>query len=643
MPSGFSTDFKELVRSRTDLVDLVGETVSLDSRGGGRDYVGLCPFHDDHKPSLHVYPERQSYRCWVCDEGGDCFSWVMGLEKIGFREALESLARRANVEVPRSRSGTSDKPRQSKNRLYEVLAWAEAEFHCCLLKTVAGAPARKYLAERGFTGKTIAQFRVGFHPQDWEWLLSRARDRFTPEQLLAARLVRERREGSGYYDDFVNRVLFPIRDERGRPVAFGGRVLPGLAPPDAPKYLNSPESEVFAKSRLLFGFDLARDAIRKSKTAVVVEGYTDCMMAHQYGLVNVIGTLGTALTDAHVRGLKRFARQVVLVYDGDEAGRMAAERALVKFLSQEVDLRILTLAGDRDPADFLEEQGREAFQKQVDQAPEAWDYKLRTAIDRYGLEALDARQRVLEEMLEMLSQVPRLSGTVREDMMLGSLSRRLAVPEPTVRQRYGEQRRRRSRGSVPAAGSRVRIDAADDPLSASGLPTKANKQDLLECELLEVIFAAPEWIEHIQAQVSAEDFTDDHRRHLLEACYRLAERGVAASYERVTAELEERELKRLAVHLDELARDQGITRKLQADAESRGIHEPPKFLQQLLRSFVWRRQERMHQLSKGRMAQRSSEAGGSGPPGSGLDPNDKELLRSLSEYHQQRAIKNTLT
>jgi DNA primase len=225
---GFPTDFKEQVRSRTDLVELIGESVALTSRGP-HDFVGLCPFHDDHNPSFHVYPDRQSYRCWVCDEGGDCFSFVMKYDRLGFREALEMLAERAGLELPQTVRRFSPEQKDRRGRLHEIVAWAEALCHEFLLEDRSAEPAREYLRSRGFTVETWKAFRLGYHPQDWEWLLGRGRlKKYAAAEMAAAGLALERRDGGGYRDHqlFVGRVLFPIRDLRGRTVAFGGRVLP---------------------------------------------------------------------------------------------------------------------------------------------------------------------------------------------------------------------------------------------------------------------------------------------------------------------------------------------------------------------------------------------------------------------------------
>jgi len=636
--AGFSIDFKELVRSRTDLVELVGESVTLVPRG--REYVGLCPFHDDHNPSLRIYPDRQSYRCWVCDEGGDCFSFVQKIENVGFREALEILARRAHLEIPQSQRRRGSESGRDKPQLYDVVAWAENEFHRCLLNSPEAKRARDYLEGRGFAAETIVKFRVGYHPDDWEWLLNRARGKFTADQLIEARLVGKKEETGRTYDYFVDRVMFPIRDERARPVAFGGRILPDNPKPDAAKYWNSPESALFAKSRLLYGFDVARESVRCSGTAVVMEGYTDCMMAHQAGLSNSVGTLGTALTETHVIALKRFARKVVLVYDGDEAGRAAAERSLVKFLAQEVDLRILTLPGGLDPAEFLAERGAEAFSKQVNQAVEAWKHKLDLTIRKYGLESIDARERAVDEIVEFLSHVSGFSQCKRKDGILSSLARKTFVKEQTVRQRLIEARRKHARRGAGGPEKTIRIDAEPDKEAGSTSLGKKNAGDLLEMELLEIIFSEPESIDAIRREISLEEFKNSHLRQILEICYRLAEQGVRATHERVLVELEDHELKRLAVRIDALSRKKNIAGKLQDDDRQEATtHQQAgekTFLRRAIENLKWRGETALHELSKGRLVERLEAS-------NGRESNEKELLHLVSEFHRKRATKKPLT
>lgn len=574
MSRAVSDDFKERVRSQTDLVGLIGEGVALRPIKGGREFVGLCPFHDDHNPSFHVYPDRQSYRCWVCNEGGDCFSYVMKRERVEFRDALEMLARRANLPMPKTfRRSDADVP--EKTTLYDVLAWAEREFHECLLEAPFAARAREYLASRGFTAETIQRFRLGFHPDNWEWLLDRAArgisgKRFTAEQLESVRLAVKRTNGSGYFDFFVDRVMFPIHDEKGRPVAFGGRVLPGAKDAEGRKYLNSAEHALFPKSKMLFGFSQARDAIVKSETAVVMEGYTDCIMAHQCGMTNVVATLGTALTENHVTALKRFARKVVLVYDGDDAGRDATERALSKFLAQEVDLRILTLIGHEagakiDPADYLLQNGGASFARLVGGAVEAWEHKLQLCIERYGLESIDARHRVLKEMLEVLAHVARPGSTtgadwqVRENVILGKLTHRLGLSEQVVREHLQTLRKK---STMPTAAVQLTPREAtpdnkgpSESRRSADSPSPRSRDDKAEFDLLAVVVICPDSLPTVRQAIQPADLRNLALKDLLQVCLDLDARGIEPSYENLTTSVEDLDLKRTAAHVCEHARN----------------------------------------------------------------------------------------
>lgn len=625
----FSDDFKELVRSRTDIVSLIGESVALQSRG--REFVGLCPFHDDHNPSMRVYPDRQSYRCWSCNEGGDCFSFVMKHDRVEFREALEMLAARANVPLPKAFRMQPEGTPDNKNRLYEVLAWAEKEFHECLLKAPFAASARNYLAERKFTAETIARFRLGYHPTNWQWLLDKGGARFSPELLIAAGLVKQADEKAGNRDYFVDRVMFPIRDNRGRPVAFGGRILPGNDNPNAPKYWNGPETNVFSKSRVLYGLDAAREAITKVDTAVLMEGYVDCIMSHQFGVTNVVCTLGTALNELHVSNVKRFARKVVLVFDGDGPGRKAAEKSLPKFLAQEVDLRILTLPGELDPADFLIERGGDAFRALLNQSVEAWEHKFRTVTDRFGLESIDARHRVLEEMLEVVAQVPEqprggLSGSwqERQNIILGKLAQRLSIPEQSVRQRLHDVRSKKSQPPHQTIEARpIRVDgpAPATPVPVELFPQSPTRDDLAERELLEIVLTSPESIDAIRNELRLGEIKNAFLRELLDFCCQLADRGIAPSYERVTGALEDQNLKRLAALIADHGRDRGVHGALLAETLA-----------------YFRERREMAALTS---AQRAVVPSGETPAGFGEDV--KERLRLSKELHQRRITKKTLT
>ena len=663
-----NNDFKELVRSRTDLVALVGESVALTPSRGGAEFKCLCPFHDDHSPSLVVYPDRQTFRCWACSTGGDCFTWVMEFDKVEFREAIESLSKRAGLEMP-TFAGRRQENAVAKTDVLDVLAWAENEFHRCLLDSRMAAPARDYLKERGFTAETIAKFKLGFAPNDGQWIIARGRGKISLESMETARLIKKSDEGDGYYQFFRNRVLFPIRNDKGHCVSFGGRVLPQFAQPGVGKYINGLESDVYSKSNLLFGFDVAREGIRKTQTAVIVEGYTDVLIPHQFGVTNVVGVCGTALTQAHVDRLKRFTQRIVLLFDGDEAGRNAAEKALANFLGENIDLRVLVLPHDQDPDEFLFAHGADEFRRQIDIAAEAWDFKLQTEINRHGLESIDARHRVLTSMLELLGKVPKLRGSAKEDVILNRLASRTLLSEQVVRQRLTEARSNAStqpsRAAQTAALPNSNRNAAGMPQSSSGATARTmsaqtaplghkslrmdgapanrglcffdrplSKEDRMECELLEIIFTDPSTLDVIRREIGDGDFDNEQTRALLQACFDLMDHDETPTFERISSAIEDAALMRLLVWIDEQARKKEIASKLKDNLMAPSGTSVPPYLTLALQPFRFRRAEQQHQKNTGRLAQQPDAR-------AGLNPNAKALLEQATAFHQKRAAKTT--
>ena len=636
MSPGFDQNFKELVRQRTNIVELVSESIQLTP--SGHDFKGLCPFHNDHNPSMMVYPERGTWRCWVCDSGGDCFSWVEKYDDVSFYEALKILAERAHLELPQTTTRAGAVPRSNmveKTSLFEVMKWAEQQFHHCLMETAEGEFARRYLIEeRGYTEDTISQFRLGFHPDHWQWLVNRAQGKYAETLLSEAKLIFKKEGHNRYSDYFVNRVMFPVRDERKRVVAFGGRVLPGTNSDGIAKYFNSPESLIFTKSKLLFGLDQARQRIRETETVVVVEGYTDCITAHQFGVTNVVATLGTALTDTHVSYLKRLARKVVLVFDGDEAGQNAAERSLTKFISQEVDLRILTLPARKDPAEFLEEQGAEKLKQLIDQAPEAWNFKLNICLKKFGLESIDGQHRILEQMLELLAASPNLTGKVREDIILRKLSDRLGLHEQVVRKRLSEvkQKRHSNLNSSPSANESRSIPVTNSIPGSSQETDHTTKDNQLESELLEIIFVYPESVTQIHQHISPSNLKNQQLRFLYQLSIDLTEEGIVPVLDRILDRIDDPDLKQLVVKIDAQAQEKAIHTKIHA---SPNLHEGiPHFLKHSIKNLKWREEREHHEQTKGLLFQNSQNTN--------LNSDAKELLKKASEFHQKRHQKNSL-
>ena len=624
---GFGDDFKELVRSSTNLVDLVSETVSLKPIHGGRDFIGLCPFHDDKNPSFHVYPDRQTYRCWVCDQGGDCFRWVMEMEKLPFPEAMESLARRARLEVPKKKrdDATSDNQLKKTDSL-AVVEWAVNLMHSTLRTSAKAENAREYVKKRKLSEDTVRNFRLGYHPEDWNWFLDQARARFTPAQLVAAGLIQERNNGPGYFDNLVGRLVFPIIDERGRPVAFGGRVLPGGNIESDAKYWNSLESTIFHKRRTLYAFDRARETIRRSKTAIIVEGYMDCIACHQAGVTNAVATLGTAMTEDHVRFLRRFAEKVVLVYDSDKAGKDAAERSISRFLAEDLDLRILSVPSGKDPADYLEDHTSEEFYALTASASEAWEYKLHSILQRISINTIAGRQQVLNQMMEFLAASQGLAGSIREDMILRNVCGRVQVDERMARQQLKELR-----GQTQKKGF-TRRDAERQPVE---LKTRVeNALERAEREVLEIILTCPESIDVIRHQIGADDFENARHQRLLDLCIDVwKEDGDLPELGRMIIAAEsDSDLLSLINAVVDSAEEKGIFRLMndQPNAhEKAGGVSAPSHLERVLRPILERREKRLNLVSKQLLAQPAQSM-------SILDDGTIDALRRLHKFRQSQ-------
>ncbi len=628
MAAPSSQEFRETVRSQTDLVSLIGESISLQPRNGGRLFVGLCPFHDDSNPSLNVYPDRQTFRCWSCQTGGDCFTFLMKREKVTFPEALELLARRANVPIPQTFARSTPEQDMSRAKIFEVLQWAENEFHHFLMTQPAAAEARKYLTGRGFTEDIIKRYKLGFHPDDWTWLVKRAESRYPTKLLLDAKLIGQK-EGR-FYDYFVNRVLFPIHNERGQPVSFGGRVLPGSQ--DSAKYWNGPESTVFHKSRLLYAIDYARDFIKRAnEQVIVVEGYTDCLTCHQYGIGNVVATLGTALTDSHVTALKRYAKQVVLVFDGDRAGQDAAKKAVERFLAQDVELRILSLPENLDPAEFLQAYNAEEFLRRVSEAPEAWEFYFRATRARNGGMTVTSRQRILEEMVSLLAKVPGIEGTLREGMLVANLALRLQVPDTAVWEVL-QAARGDSEPRLSSEGMTWENEEKSREISRI-LKQDFTRLERVEYDLLEHVLAAPETVHLVSRALFDTALKNEVLRSILDLCLWEAEEHGELNLAGLLGRVEDPELKSLLVWMDEQAVAKGLAEKLRdGGSDEEGC---PHLLTQAFKRLQWCREEQNQSLIAGQLALKTS--------GSGRldDATEEALLAQAAEFHRKRANQRT--
>jgi DNA primase len=509
MPGG-NDDFKSQVLDSIEIVDLIGRSVALKRRG--KDYIGLCPFHQEKTPSFHVSPTKRMFYCYGCKAGGNAIDFVIKRDRIEFIDALRMLAEQAGLEMPRF--GVSKQKAGEKQMLLDMQSAACAFFEKLLIHPEHGAAAREYLEKRQINAESIQRFQIGYAPDAWDGLLRSAVGRkFQPQQLAAGGLAKARERGDGFYDTFRNRLMFPIRDENGRVIAFGGRVMPGSQ--DPAKYLNSPETPLFSKSRCVFGLDLARQKMVETRTAVVVEGYTDVIVAHQFGVSNVVSPLGTALTEQHVAMLRRFADRVVLLFDPDTAGDLAVDRAVGLFLTQPIEIAIASMPDGVDPDEFLLQNGAEAFNKLLDGATDALSYKWKQLVRQFNESGgdLTGQQRAVEAYLEVMASA-RGSGPVdalRWGSALARVSRLTDIPVEELNRRFRIRkapppRPMASQGSTGAPVTAAPVQPAR-PLTA---------RDRAERWILGVLLMQPRrWID-LQHRVHVEDFANERYRRLAE-------------------------------------------------------------------------------------------------------------------------------
>jgi DNA primase len=401
----------EAVKERADIVDVVGEHVVLKKKG--REFVGICPFHDDTSPSMTVSPAKQFYYCFSCGAGGNAIKFLMELQRTSFSEVVLELARRYQLPVDTVEGPQQERLRQQlsrRERLYRVMTLAAGWFRS-QLRAPEGAAALTYLREsRGLSEATIEAFGLGYAPDRWDGLLRHLQqvEGLTPEVLEAAGLVVPRKGGEGFYDRFRHRVMVPIRDRQGRVIAFGGRSLDG----GEPKYLNSPETEVFVKGQHLFGLDRAADAIRKDDRAVLVEGYFDVIALHAAGIGNAVAALGTALSGRQITQLCRCcdSRRLILNFDSDGAGVRAAQRAIGEAeqlaLQGQIELRVLHLPAGKDPDEYLREHGAGEYRALLDQAPLWFDWQIEGVLAGRDLARADQFQGAVAALVALLGKWP---------------------------------------------------------------------------------------------------------------------------------------------------------------------------------------------------------------------------------------------
>ena len=476
----YSDGVLDEVRAAVNIVSLVSEYVALKKRG--RNHVARCPFHNEKTPSFNVSEEKQIFMCFGCGLGGDVFKFLMQIEHLTFPEAVRFLADRRGIKLPEVTAAAPAPAGPNTDTLRKAMAEAAAIYHRALLESQEGKQALAYLGERGITRETVDRFQLGYSPASGDALIQLMKSRgYTLEVLEECGLAKRSEDGSRFYDNFRGRIMFPITDVQGRPLAFGGRTM-GDRPP---KYLNSPETRLYNKSRNLFGLSFSKEAIKAQDQAILVEGYMDFIIPFQHGVENLVASLGTALTQQQVELLGRYTREVVVSYDPDSAGIAAAQRSLDLFLEGDFRVKILRLPAGQDPDVFVRTAGPEEYRKRAGESVPYLEFLLDAAIQNEGV--LDAKKkvRVMNAVLPYLAKLP--SAVERSDYVF-QFARRLGIED---QQLLAETRR-------AAQQKKVRLDEAR--------VSSAESMRFAEKRLLQLLLGYSELQQQILPLCSMQDF-----------------------------------------------------------------------------------------------------------------------------------------
>jgi DNA primase len=486
--SASRNDDRQRVLDATDIVALIGEHLALHAKG--REYVAVCPFHDDHKPSMSVVPQKQIFHCFSCGAGGNAYDFMMRFHGMDFRETIRQLADRAGITL------TPFKPRQtdttgvqsdngataSRDDIARANAFALGFFRTILAQREHGLAARQAIAKRGITDEIVESFQLGAAPDRWDGLLlTIGVHRLNTDHFLAAGLLKRRDDG-GLYDALRNRIVFPILDQIGRPIAFGARRIDEN---DEPKYLNSPETALFDKSSTLFALDKAARPIQSERRAIIVEGYTDAIACHQAGVYNAVATLGTALTGKHAVVLGRLCDRVVLLFDADAAGLKAADRGVEVFFASNVDVQIAVLPAGADPADLLaSENGRPRFDETIASAEDALAFRFRRLSEQLAGVGVSARAKAVERDIERLVELGLATvAPIRRRLIIRNYAKLVGIEERLVIDTIDAAQARRQRRGFISAISTNADGPGDRPDANAGMIKLGAYEHALGCLL----------------------------------------------------------------------------------------------------------------------------------------------------------------
>ncbi|MFH0772183.1 MAG: DNA primase [Candidatus Omnitrophota bacterium] len=483
----FSEQVLEEIQSKSDIAEVIGRYISLRRAGGN--FKANCPFHKEKTPSFMVSPAKQIFHCFGCGAGGNVFSFVMKIEGVEFPEAVRILAEKAGVSLPHFSRAEFEQSSYA-TQIYKVNELAVLYYQNMLSESGKGKEAIEYLKRRGVSSDTIIKAKLGFASQSWEGFVAFAKSKGFNAGLLERAGLALTREDGGYYDRFRNKIMFPILDIKDKVVAFGARVLDD----SLPKYINSPETEVYVKSRHLYGFNLSVQAVKDKDLCVIVEGYLDFLIPFQNGIGNIVASLGTSLTDLQARLIKRYTKNVVMLYDGDSAGEAASLRGLDLLLQEGMNVRIAVLPKGYDPDSFVRENGVADFNSLVSSALSLFDYKLGILVSRHNPREAIGKSKICAEMLPTIA---RISDSILKHEYLKQLSERLQVREE----------------ALFSALKQVKSDYSYEPKVE--VCAQRSFCDTPEKIIIGIMLEDPGYIAFVRDSLKADEFTDESARDII--------------------------------------------------------------------------------------------------------------------------------
>jgi len=492
MAGYFSPELIDQIRDANDIVDLISEYVPLKKRG--KNFVGLCPFHSEKDPSFTVTPEKQIFYCFGCAEGGNVVSFLMKHEKLSFPEAIKLLAKRANIPLPKE---SFDVRREKQlDKLYYANQVANEYFLKNLYRETPGRKARQYLKKRGFDSETQKLFSLGYAPLEWEGLLKFARAKgIEPEVLNQAGLAAPRTEASGFYDRFRNRITFPIFNLSGKIVGFGARVLDDK---DEPKYLNSPETPIYHKGKILYGLNFSKDEIRQKGSAILVEGNVDLISLYQAGIKNVVASSGTAFTQNQARLLSRYAERVFLFFDADSAGQSATFRSVDLLFSEGMEIYVVSLKEGGDPDSFVRKFGVEAVRQKISKARPFIDFKYESLDKGFGELSIREQERVI---LDLAETGGKITDEIRRNLFVKKIAQMFKIDEAAIF-KLVSKKTLSAVHRLPSADSRERLQSG----------VSLSRQEQIERGLLKILMEDQKLLNLTAGKLDSEDFlTSEHK------------------------------------------------------------------------------------------------------------------------------------